>query len=273
MFWGDIVKITNSNIIETHKHNMYELVICLSDNGQHIIDGRHYNFKKGRIFFLPELISHRVTVKKDEITKIAFICFDLHTDIEQLIPSIRKIITNLKKHKHYASLNDDLNIQNLGLVKDIFRELNSHTPLKETMIGALLSQVIINLSRTLNREIEPKESNYSAKIAHICNFITTNPTIEFPLDEVAKRAGMSRALFSRNFREHTGMSLVEFILSVRISNAIKLLSTKNKSIDEISLECGFKNLGYFYRIFKRHTNSTPRKLRQYVIKTGKMPLT
>lgn len=273
MFWGDIVKIEDSNIIETHKHKMYELVICLSDKGQHIIDGRCYNFKRGRIFFLPELISHRVIVKKDDVTEIAYICFDLHTDIEQLTPAIRKIITNLKKHKHYASLNDELNIQNLELAKDIFKELNSHTPLKETMIGALLSQLIINLSRTLNRKIEHHDSNYSAKIAHICSFITTNHTIELTLDEAAKRSGMSRALFSRNFREHSGMSLVEFILSVRISNAIKLLTTTNRSINEISLECGFKNLGYFYRIFQRHTNSTPRKLRQYVIKTGRVPLT
>jgi quercetin dioxygenase-like cupin family protein len=59
MFWGARVKITESNIIDSHSHRMSEIVVCLSDTGTHYIDGKKYNFKYGRTFFLPELVQHQ----------------------------------------------------------------------------------------------------------------------------------------------------------------------------------------------------------------------
>jgi len=60
MFWGNTVKITESNMIPPHQHKMYELVVCISATGEHTIAGRHYKFFPGRTFFLPESVPHQV---------------------------------------------------------------------------------------------------------------------------------------------------------------------------------------------------------------------
>jgi AraC-like DNA-binding protein len=272
MFWGDKAKITESNIISSHKHRMSEIVVCMSNTGHHDIAGEMFAFKRGRTFFLPELIPHQAIGSKDEPAEIAFICFDLHTDIEHLTPAVHKIIKDLNKNRQYASLNTESSEHNLELTEKIFKEISSHAPLNQAMTGALLSQLIINHSRSLTSIVEPEQNNYSAKIANLCSWISENYNSELSLDEAARHTGMSRSLLSRNFRQQTGMSLVEFIVSVRISNAIKLLTSTDKPINDIALECGFNNLGYFYRMFQRHTNATPRKLRTFVIETGRVPL-
>lgn len=272
MFWGNRVKITESNMIRTHHHRMTEMVVCLSDTGKHDIGGRTYSFKKGRTFFLPESVPHLAKGSKKEPAEISFICFELHTDIEHFTPVIRNIIKEMHGNKQYASVSNESNKKNLELVKQIFQEINTPSPLNQTMVGALVSQLIINHSRSFANVAEPEQETYSAKIANLCSWITANFAIDLSLDEAARRTGMSRSLFSRNFRNHTGMSLVDFITSVRISNAIRLLTSTEAPIEDIAMDCGFRNLGYFYRMFQRHTNSTPRKLRTFVIETGQFPL-
>lgn len=272
MFWGNKVTITESNIMPPHRHRMSEIVVSMSNSGKHEIDGRILNLKQGQTLFLPDSIPHQAIGSKDNPAKIAFICFDLHTDIEHFTPVIRNIIGQLQENRQYASVNNVSNAHSIELMNSIFDEINSHSPLNQTMAGALLSQLIINHSRSFSSVAEPENDPHSAKIANLCSWISANIASELSLDEAARRTGMSRSLFVRKFRKHSGMSLVEFMVSVRISNAIKILTCTDKPIDEIARECGFNNLGYFYRTFQKHTNSTPRKLRTFVIETGRMPL-
>lgn len=272
MFWGNKTKITESNIMPPHHHRMSEIVVCISDTGKHDIDGRMYNFQKGRTFFLPGFVPHQAVGTKEDPAEISFVCFDLYTDTEHFTPVIRNIIRELQENRQYASVNNKTNEQNIELIDQIFTEIGSHSLLNQTMAGTLISQLIINHSRSFSSITEFEQDNHSAKIANLCSWISANFKTELTLNEAARITGMSRSLFTRNFRKHSGMSLVEFIISVRISNAIKMLTSTDNPIDDIARECGFSNLGYFYRMFKKHTNSTPRKLRTYVIETGKMPL-
>jgi AraC-like DNA-binding protein len=49
---------------------------------------------------------------------------------------------------------------------------------------------------------------------------------------------------------------------VRISRAVDLLRTTDMKITVIALECGFKDLSAFYRLFKKLTNLTPADVRK-----------
>jgi AraC-like DNA-binding protein len=274
MFWGNRVKITESNIMPTHHHQMNELVICLSDTGQHTIAGKNYNFSRGRTFFLPATIPHQAIGSTENPAEIAFICFDLHTDIANITPMLHAVIIDIIQHKQYAAIpytNEQAN-QNIILAQQLQHELEHHSSLEQAMIGALLMQLIINHTRSFASNNRTEPGNYSVKLAALCNWLNDHPQAEISLNIAAEKTGMSRSLFTQKFKSQTGMSFVEYILSVRIGQAIKLLTRTDKTIDMIAHECGFSNLGYFYRVFKFHTNTTPRKLRLYVAETGHMPL-
>ncbi len=273
MFWGKRVTITVSNQISAHSHSMYEVVVCHSSTGKHEIDGKMYDFKPGRTFFLPKMVSHKAIGTSDKPAEIAFVCFDLHTDIEHFSPAIRTIISDLTKNRHYASEEpNESGEKNMEISVELQREINNHSHLSQNIAGAIISQLILNHAKSISFNPVSRKDDDSAKFADLCAWISSGANAGLSLDDAAKRVGMSRSLFTRQFRKRTGMSLVEYVISIKTGRAIKLVSSTSKSIYEIAAECGFNNIGYFYRMFHRHTNSTPLKLRTYVTKTGRMPL-
>lgn len=65
----------------------------------------------------------------------------------------------------------------------------------------------------------------------------------------------------RVFHTYTGISITEAIHRKRIKEARRLLMHDYKNVSEIACACGFKDSGYFRRVFKRHTDMTPTKFR------------
>lgn len=78
-----------------------------------------------------------------------------------------------------------------------------------------------------------------------------------PLDEVARRLGLSRRAFTHRFRSVTGMSREAYLRQLRVAHACRLLDETERSIIGIAFECGYNDLSGFYRAFKRETKRTP----------------
>jgi AraC-like DNA-binding protein len=107
----------------------------------------------------------------------------------------------------------------------------------------------------------------SRRILKVKNYINKNYMEEIRLSTVADIAGMSPSAFSRFFRLHTGRTLSEYIIDLRLGFASRMLVDTSKSIAEISYGCGFNNLSNFNRIFKKKKNCSPSEFRENYHKT------
>jgi AraC family L-rhamnose operon regulatory protein RhaS len=83
-----------------------------------------------------------------------------------------------------------------------------------------------------------------------------------PLDEVARRLGLSRRAFTSRFRSVAGMSREASLRQLRVAHACRLLRDTERSIIGIAFECGYNDLSSFYRAFKRETKRTPASWRK-----------
>jgi len=83
-----------------------------------------------------------------------------------------------------------------------------------------------------------------------------------PLDEVARRLGLSRRAFTSHFRAVAGMSREACLRQLRVAHACRLLAGTERSIIGIAFECGYNDLSGFYRAFKRETKRTPASWRK-----------
>ena len=101
------------------------------------------------------------------------------------------------------------------------------------------------------------------RINRLVKYIQQNISNKISLDELAEIAFMHPGSVNRFFKKSTGFSMVEYINLTRIGLACQLLSEGQKSILDISLECGFQNLSNFNRTFKRVKGITPRQYRQH----------
>jgi AraC-like DNA-binding protein len=89
-----------------------------------------------------------------------------------------------------------------------------------------------------------------------------NYTQEIRLGQLADMVGMSEVAFSRFFRLRTSKSVTDYLLDIRIGNAIRLLVDSTQSISEICYSCGFNNLSNFNRIFRKRKDCTPKEFRE-----------
>jgi AraC-like DNA-binding protein/mannose-6-phosphate isomerase-like protein (cupin superfamily) len=78
---------------------------------------------------------------------------------------------------------------------------------------------------------------------------------------VARAVGLNANYAMTIFREACGVSIWEYVLRLRVSEAQRLLISTDWNVGEIAFRAGFGSTNAFYRAFRRHTGCTPGKFR------------
>ena len=92
-------------------------------------------------------------------------------------------------------------------------------------------------------------------------FIAAHYKENISLNHIAEAIKVQPTYLCRSFKECTDKTPVEYINAMRIEEACKLLSQTDKRISSIVDELGFKEPGYFARVFKKYTGSKPSEYR------------
>lgn len=101
-----------------------------------------------------------------------------------------------------------------------------------------------------------------ATISNAVKYILENIQNEIRLEDLLRVTHMSKPTFCRQFKRHTGRTLVTFVNEVRVDHARRLLVETTKPITEVAYESGFANLSHFNRQFRRVCDCSPRDLRR-----------
>lgn len=117
--------------------------------------------------------------------------------------------------------------------------------------------------RTLsNANFTSDQITYSSRRLELAfDFMQTNYTRDITLNDVARTVNMLDVSFSRFIKKRTGKTFIESLNDIRLGHAARLLIDTTLTITEISFTCGFNNLSYFNRIFRRKHDCTPREFR------------
>lgn len=91
---------------------------------------------------------------------------------------------------------------------------------------------------------------------------------ELSRDEIARRACLSPTHFSRVVKQTFGYSFTELLARLRVDRARELLTLTEKTLAEISAECGFADQSYFTKVFQRYVGQTPGEYRRQHQKLG-----
>lgn len=96
-----------------------------------------------------------------------------------------------------------------------------------------------------------------AKIYDVIDYIENNYSNKISINTLSDIAGLSTSQFRKKFKEIYEISPLEYINRLRIENAKDLLRSEIYTQDEIATLCGFENVYYFNKVFKKYTNITP----------------
>ena len=96
-------------------------------------------------------------------------------------------------------------------------------------------------------------------LKRVLDIIETSYDQCLTLDTLAKEAGMNSKYFCRFFHEMTHRTPIDYLNWYRIEQACFRLATSNESITEVALSCGFNDISYFIKTFKKYKGITPKK--------------
>lgn len=96
-------------------------------------------------------------------------------------------------------------------------------------------------------------------LKNVLNYIELHYADKITLNNLAKIAGMSPKYFCHFFFEMTGHTPIDYVNYYRIERACYQLVNTEDSITDIALSCGFNDVSYFIRIFKKYKGKSPKQ--------------
>jgi AraC-like DNA-binding protein len=89
-----------------------------------------------------------------------------------------------------------------------------------------------------------------------------NLAYQWTVEEMATLFGLGTTAFTEKVKNYTGFSPLNYLINIRISEAIKLLKQPNGNFTNIALETGFYSSQHFSTTFKKLTGYTPGQFRK-----------
>lgn len=179
--------------------------------------------------------------------------------------------TKVKSILREYNISDDTRIFRTGtqfvyseLFKNIIGEIQQKKIGYELIIEAYLKQLLVLISRNKESSESKAKTYVQREISLAQEYFSDHYTQDISIDDYAASRGMSISWFIRSFKETTGVTPLQFILSQRTANAQTLLESTDYSINEISSLVGYDNPLYFSRLFSKQKGMSPRKYREVV---------
>ena len=92
-------------------------------------------------------------------------------------------------------------------------------------------------------------------------FFNEHFTENISVEDYALSRHMSTCWFIRSFKRYNGVTPMQYIVNLRITNAKTLLRTTTYSVSEVAAVVGYENPLYFSRLFKKQTGLPPSEFR------------
>jgi two-component system, response regulator YesN len=117
---------------------------------------------------------------------------------------------------------------------------------------------IIGMLKTENSIL----SDYKNIVIKVGKHIEQHYMDELTVKDLARKYAVNPDYLSTMYKKETGQTIIKHLNSIRIEKACLLMNTTSLSVSEIVKSVGFKDIQYFYKVFKKITGLTPAEYRK-----------
>lgn len=122
----------------------------------------------------------------------------------------------------------------------------------------LREAILLYQKEIRERKIKPEPES----IRIMKQYMKENFHKNLTLDMIADAAFLSASYASRLFKKEQDVSIMEFLMQIRMTEARRLLKETDLSIEVISERTGYSDPGYFTKVFRKSEGKTPSQYRQ-----------
>ncbi len=250
-----------------HSHKNFELNLITSGAGRRIIGNHISSYKRGDLVLLGPNISHCWEVlEKDGESPPECIVTHFYENIINSeffkVPELENVVVLLNKAdsgilfrgsktgRVAATLNRMVNLKGLEQYIELLK------------VFSLLLQIDDREYLALPSSMPSFYDKDREQINKIYEYVFQNVQDGINLKEAAELVYMEPSSFCRYFKRKTKITFMDYVKSVRVGIAARLLAESNKTITQVCYECGYNNLANFNHYFKEIMKKTPSEYRR-----------
>ncbi len=132
----------------------------------------------------------------------------------------------------------------------------------ESAATMLAARVLQQHSVRIPKLASDEDGLSSYTLRQVLNYIRSHLSQDLSIIDLAQVAGMSPYYFLRLFKKSMHVTPRQYIIQIRIDRAKELLRSRELSIADIALQCGFTSQSHFTNIFRQLTETTPKAYRR-----------
>ena len=245
-------------IMSYHWHVEYEVIRILEGTFHITLDEKEFTARAGEIIFINSGILHSGV---PESCVYECIVFDMNCFLKQngaCQPYVQKIID------HRAQIYHHFGREHQGVraaIDSVFDAFVEHPRGYELQVFGGFYQFFGAVFAGRCYFEEPPQSLRDYKkimqLKQVLEYIEANYQNTISLEQMSQAARMSPKYFCRFFMDMTHKTPMDYLNYQRVEHAAFLLSTSHSSVTDVAFSCGFNDLSYFIKTFKRYKGVTP----------------
>ncbi|WP_163538067.1 helix-turn-helix domain-containing protein [Gracilibacillus sp. YIM 98692] len=231
----------------------FQLIYTVKGKGVLELDDKQFIVEKGNGILLFPNIGHRYYRVSNE-WKVHFLLFsgygikDLFKNIGIEQSSIYKLNNTDKIENHM----EELFVNN---TQDNSNEMYEYSGKLYNILLEFLKSTTIQNANSFHKQ--------NSKVYMVMDFINQHYMDPIVLSDLAAKVHLSKEYLCQLFKRVNGFSIFDYITDVRLANARTLLiQDRNEKIKNISRLCGYEDVSYFGKVFKKKIGITPAKFRE-----------
>ncbi|MEK3884028.1 helix-turn-helix domain-containing protein [Paenibacillus sp. PL2-23] len=243
----------------SHFHDTFEIYYLMSGMREFFLQDRTLTISEGDIVIIAPNVLHRTT--NTEKPQHERFIVNLHERYFSADGTHRETLQPLFERDYLivnGSLRDRLSMDTI--TRQMLLEMRERQPGFELFAQALAVQLLIACCRQARQETEKQPSSPSRmhdQMSEIVRYINGHYMEELSLPLLADKFYISPYYLSRSFKAATGFAFTEYVSSVRIKEAKKLLEGTSLKVNVIARRVGFGSVTHFGRVFKELTGNHP----------------
>lgn len=242
--------IRTSKPIGANWHTNPEFIYITKGEGKVICASESFNAKAGDIFFVSPETIHQIIAERE--LEYYFIIIDTGFWGENGLDCAK-----------YEFKTDITASETKELIMKVIKKregLSDDDPISYAELRSCVLSLIINICRnsTLGTSDDSKgrSKDSDSYVKRAMNYINENYGRQLSTAEIARYVGITQSYLSREFKKHTGETVVSYINIHRCKKAGQLI-LRGYSITEAALECGFESGSYFSQVYKKTMGHSP----------------
>ncbi len=239
-----------------HHNDHNEILVFIRGNSKFVVEGSIYSLKPYDVLIIRSSEMHRIYHQEPDTPYERYVyhipdsffmkndCEDLRVIFNARPLGINNLISGELVKNHYI----------MDILKQTDEYVTKYDAVPETVLRGKLVELLFHLNQLHNKQLG--ESFVNDKMREVIVYINNNLGKKITLDFLATEFFMSKSYLCHLFKEHTGLTVNQYIKQKRFIR-VKELRADGMSLTDASIAAGFGTYSNFYKMYMNEMGKAP----------------